>query len=287
MKNIATILFSVLFAVSASAGEKAMRKGAAPGSWTHDYDAAAAMAKEHGLPVLLKFTGSDWCGWCMLMEKSVFSKKEFEKWAEGRVMLVTIDSPRERSLVPEEFRDRNARMMNRYGIRGVPTYVVLDSEGNELGRLGASQFATPDSFAGDFEKIVGKMPEKKEIAGVVTGDDLEKLLSMHLSIAQRKAMETKLTPDERAEFPSLLTIDRDKTAALDALAAARKAKIAEAQAKIAETQKSDPDAAARLRDESRAMLKSLDEEQAAARKKIEEDASRKLDRLRELKAKLN
>lgn len=287
MKNIATLLFSLLFSISAFAGEKVMRKGAVPGRWTHDYDAAAEIAKENGLPVLLKFTGSDWCGWCMLMEKAVFSKKEFEKWSEGRVLLVTIDSPRERSLVPEEYHDRNARMMNQYGIRGVPTYVVLDAEGKELGRLGASQTATPESFAKDFEKIVGTMPEKKRIAGAVSGEELEKLMAMHLSIAQRKAMETKLTPDEQAEFPTLLTIDRDKTAALDALAAARSAKIDEARAKIAEAQKTDPAAAARLRDESRAMLKALDEEQAAARRKIEEDFSRKLDRLRELKAKLN
>ena len=84
--------------------ERVPAKGATPGKWTQDYDAALALAKEHGLPVMLKFTGSDWCGWCQLMEREVFSKKDFENWADGRVMLVTLDFPPSRTHGPRSKR---------------------------------------------------------------------------------------------------------------------------------------------------------------------------------------
>lgn len=286
MKKLLVSICLSAVATLAFAGEGAARKGAVPGRWTHDYEAAAKVAKEQGLPLMLKFTGSDWCGWCMLMEKQVFSHKDFAKWADGRVLLVTIDQPRDPSVVPDEFKNRNAQMMSQYGIRGVPCYVILDSDGKEIGRLGASADASPSSFTKSFEKIVGTMPEKKEIAGAASDVDREKLLAAYLSLAQRKAFETKLSPDERDEYPTLLTIEKDKSAALAALQNERKEKIATAQAKIAEAQKSNPGEADRLRDESRAMLKTLDEAQALKKKEIEAEALRKTNRLRELNAKL-
>lgn len=285
-KFLVSACLSLLAVAMAFAKEDAARKGAVPGRWTHDYAAASKVAKEQGLPLMLKFTGSDWCGWCMLMEKQVFSQEDFAKWAEGRVLLVTIDQPRDPSVVPEEFKARNSMMMAQYGIRGVPTYVVLDSEGKEIGRLGASRDASVASFSKDFEKIVGTMPEKKSVPGALGDAEREKLLSAYLSAAQRKALDTKLTPEERDEYPTLLTIEKDKAAALLALQTERKEKIAAAQAKIAETQATDPAGAERLREESRAMLKALDEAQALKKKEIEAEALRKTERLRALNAKL-
>lgn len=285
-KFLASACLSLLAVCLAFGKEDVDRKGAVPGRWTHDYDAAAKVAKEQGLPLMLKFTGSDWCGWCMLMEKQVFGQKDFAQWAEGRVLLVTIDQPRDPSVVPAEFKARNSMMMAQYGIRGVPTYVVLDSEGKEIGRLGASRDASVASFSKDFEKLVGTMPEKKEVPAAAADPEREKLLSAYLSVAQRKAFNEKLTPEEREEYPALLTIEKDKAAALLALQNERKEKIAAAQARIAEAQKTDPAEADRLRDESRAMLKSLDEAQALRKKEIEAEALRKTERLRELNAKL-
>ena len=56
-------------------------QGANLGEWTMDLDAAKVLAKDMDVPLMLKFTGSDWCGWCKLMEKSVFSKSEFLEYA--------------------------------------------------------------------------------------------------------------------------------------------------------------------------------------------------------------
>ena len=155
----AALLFTAI-PVSAST-EDAATEGAEAGKWTQDYDAAIALAKENRLPVMLKFTGSDWCGWCKIMETRVFSTDEFAEWADGRVVLVTIDRPQNESLVPVAFRERNQRLFAEYGVRGVPQYVVQDPDGSILGHLGASSSATVESFTARFEELAGDWMREK------------------------------------------------------------------------------------------------------------------------------
>ena len=121
--------------------------GARIGVWTQDYDAAVALAKTNNLPLMLNFTGSDWCGWCKLMDRQVFSKKEWEKWAKENLVLAFIDFPNDKSLVPKKYVARNGRLSDKYGVEGYPTFVVVDPEsGESIGTLGASREATPEKF---------------------------------------------------------------------------------------------------------------------------------------------
>ena len=152
------VLFSVLnFNCNAShKNERVITKGYEPGKWTMDIQAARNYAREHNLPLFLNFTGSDWCVWCKLMEDKVFSKEEFYEKTKDKIVLVWIDFPRNKDLVPEEYRDRNRKLANAFGIRGFPTYVILDAQGNELGRLGASRNPNVRLFLRDLFKLIGK-----------------------------------------------------------------------------------------------------------------------------------
>ncbi len=127
---------------------KPATKGAEPGKWTQDYDAALKVASEKKLPLMLNFTGSDWCGWCKLMDKNVFADhKEWGAYAKDNLMLVTLDFPRDKTIVPEKWVARNNELKTQFGVRGFPTYVVLESDGKtKLGQLGASREATPKNF---------------------------------------------------------------------------------------------------------------------------------------------
>lgn len=117
------------------------------GKWTMDIDAARALAKKKRLPVLLNFTGSDWCGWCKLMDKNVFNKQEWLDYAADNLVLVFIDFPKGKGLVPQKYVARNQRLKDEYGAKGFPTYVVLDLDAETvLARLGAGQEKTPKSF---------------------------------------------------------------------------------------------------------------------------------------------
>lgn len=161
-RNLLNAALAALVAVAAAAAEPAYVNGArvdgaTPGEWTHDWDAATAAARKDGKPVFVNFTGSDWCPWCKVLERQVFSQAEWGAWASNHVYLVRLDFPNDKSLVPEKYRDRNRELARRYKVSGYPTCHLLDSAALDepIGRFGASRDATPSNF---IEKVSAKMP---------------------------------------------------------------------------------------------------------------------------------
>lgn len=133
--------------------------GATAGKWTMDFEAAKKLAAEKKLPILLDFSGSDWCGWCEVMEKNVFTKPEWAVYAKDNLVMVLLDFPNDKSLVPEKYVERNEALKTEYGVNGFPTFVVLDNDGKtELGRLGAGREKTPASFQGELQALFSNRP---------------------------------------------------------------------------------------------------------------------------------
>ena len=93
-------------ALAASLGVSTCSAGGA--GWSHDVDAALKQAKKEGKDVLMDFTGSDWCGWCIRLNKEVFSQKEFLPAVTKNFVLVELDFPRKKQLSPE-IKKQNAK----------------------------------------------------------------------------------------------------------------------------------------------------------------------------------
>lgn len=154
--------FAAVLAVFAADPKKpskspASATGAEMGAWTQDFDAASALAKEKGVPLLVNFTGSDWCPWCILMEKQVFSTDKWGEWAKEHVAMAFIDFPNDKTRVPMGYVSRNRDLSEKYGIEGFPTYILLSSDGEKvLGQLGASRDATPEKFIKQVERLIPK-----------------------------------------------------------------------------------------------------------------------------------
>jgi thioredoxin-related protein len=150
-----TTLCAVLTACVVFAAEKPALEGAELGKWTMDIVAAKALAKEANKPVFINFTGSDWCGWCQLMDKNVFSKEEWQTYAAENLVLVWIDFPKNKSLVPAEFATRNRELAKSYKVEGYPTYVLLGADGETvLGQLGADADGSPAAFIQEVERTI-------------------------------------------------------------------------------------------------------------------------------------
>jgi thiol-disulfide isomerase/thioredoxin len=66
---------------------------AAEAIWLTDLPKAEAQAKAENKIVLLDFTGSDWCGWCIKFKKEVLDTPEFQGYADKNVVLVKLDYP--------------------------------------------------------------------------------------------------------------------------------------------------------------------------------------------------
>jgi protein disulfide-isomerase len=129
--------------------------GAQPGKWTMDLDAAKKLARERKLPILLDFSGSDWCRWCILMEKSVFELPAWQAYAQSNLVMVLVDFPNRAALVPEKYVQRNKDLKEKYEVQGFPSFFVLDEDGETiLGRLEAGQNKTPESFLAEMRPML-------------------------------------------------------------------------------------------------------------------------------------
>ncbi len=101
--------------------------------------------------LLLDFTGSDWCGWCRILRKEVFSQPEFEEYAKKNLVLVTVDFPRTKAL-SLEVRKQNQSLAQKFEIRGFPTIVILNGEGKPVGMLGYVP-GGPEAFIHELKQI--------------------------------------------------------------------------------------------------------------------------------------
>lgn len=174
--------------------------GATVGKWTMDFEAAKTLAAEKKVPILLDFSGSDWCGWCKVMEENVFTKPEWTAYATNHLVMVLLDFPNDKTLVPEKYVARNQALQAKYDVQGFPAFILLDEDGEtELGRLSSGQEKTPASF-------------QKELAGLFRNRPTE-----------RAKYTALLSPEARVEFESINTQIAD-------LKAARKTADAEAVA---------------------------------------------------------
>jgi thioredoxin-related protein len=126
---------------------------AKPG-WSEDYAASLEKAKADNKMVLLDFTGSDWCGWCVKIDNEIFSKPEFQEYAAKNLELVELDFPRKKSL-PADVKAQNEKLAREYRIEGFPTIIVLNAKGKKVGELGYMQ-GGPKAFIAELEKLKNK-----------------------------------------------------------------------------------------------------------------------------------
>jgi thioredoxin-related protein len=137
------ILFSALPASSPAAT-----------TWLTDLPKAQAQAKAENKAVLINFTGSDWCGWCIRLRKEVFAKPDFEEYASQNLVLVEIDFPKRKEL-PDALKKANRALAGKFDVEGYPTLIVLGADGQKLGKLGYAPGGTK-AFLSEMSKTIGK-----------------------------------------------------------------------------------------------------------------------------------
>ena len=103
-------------------------------TWLTDFAKAQAAAKKENKLILMDFTGSDWCGWCIKLKKEVFDTKDFNDYAKKNLVLVEVDFPSKKKLSDEQ-KKANEELKNKFSAsRGFPTIVVTDGDGKEVWR---------------------------------------------------------------------------------------------------------------------------------------------------------
>lgn len=178
------VMIFTLFASTAQAGE----------GWLVDYEKAKAQAAKDGKDILIDFTGSDWCGWCIRLKKEVFNQDEFKAEVHKNFVLLELDYPRgERALAAQapEIKEQNAELQNRFAVQGFPTILLVDAEGRPYAKTGYQ----PGGAKG-YLKHLAKLSEQKAARDkeldAVNGEGVERAKQLD---AVLKSIQAKLGGD--------------------------------------------------------------------------------------------
>jgi len=104
------------------------------GTWLADLEEARALAARTNRAIVVLFTGSDWADPAQELEKTLLSKPLFTEYAAEHLVLVKADFLRKTPL-PEDARRRIYSLAMRFGVRTVPTFIVLGPDGRRRGTL--------------------------------------------------------------------------------------------------------------------------------------------------------
>ncbi len=154
MKKILFLTFITLVSFSANAQEGL--------TWHTDVSKATDISIKENKPMFLFFTGSDWCGWCIRLQKEVFHTPEFIKWAKESVVLVELDFPRKNDQT-EAVKLQNAQLQQQLQVRGYPTIWFVNASKSadaktNLNALGSSGYVAggPEKWLAAANQIIKK-----------------------------------------------------------------------------------------------------------------------------------
>lgn len=156
MKKIILVLFIVLGAITMSAQEL---------KWHTDLAEAMKISEKQKKPLFMFFTGSDWCGWCIRLQKEVLKTPEFAAWADKNVVLVELDFPRKTAQAPE-IKSQNMQLAQTFQVRGYPTVWIANATKNKEGKINFSALGNTGYVAGGpsaWLKVADGIIAKKEI----------------------------------------------------------------------------------------------------------------------------
>ena len=105
-------------------------------TWISSWAEAVELSKETGKPIMLMFTGSDWCMWCQRLEMEVFQRPEFNQWSD-KVIKIRIDFPAGHEL-PQNAKAQNEVLKNWYTdfVNSYPTCLFVEPTGRVIGTTG-------------------------------------------------------------------------------------------------------------------------------------------------------
>jgi len=182
------------------------------GLWHTNFEEAKAKARAENKLLLVDFTGSDWCGWCIKLKQEVFDQEAFKKQAPQQFVLVELDFPRGTQL-PEELKKQNDQLAKRFAVSGFPTILLLDAEGQLIARTGY-RAGGPDEYLKHLAEFVTAhetiVRMRGQVAGV-QGLDRAKLLDQLIEAYGKLGVE----PDDAKTWTTeIIALDAENKAGL-------------------------------------------------------------------------
>lgn len=117
--------------------------------WKENYNDALAQAETDDKPLILVFSGSDWCPPCKRLDKNIWTSEEFKSFSSEKYVLYKADFPRKKAnQLPQEQLNQNKKLAERFNPKGhYPLVLVLDKSEQVLGKTGYQKISPKDYIA--------------------------------------------------------------------------------------------------------------------------------------------
>ena len=122
--------------------------------WMTDFEKAKKKAMNENKTLLIDFSGSDWCSWCIKLDEEVFQKDVWKAYAKEHLVQVLIDFPREKSEQSEALQRQNNELAKQYTVRGFPTVLLLNQEGTLIEKTGYKRGGA-ESYINHIKALIG------------------------------------------------------------------------------------------------------------------------------------
>jgi thioredoxin-related protein len=157
-------------------------------AWKTDFEAAKSQAKAEKKMLLVDFTGSDWCGFCIKLRDEVFEKEPFKNDLSKQFVLVELDFPRSKQL-PDELKTQNAKLKTELKVSGFPTICLMNGEGELIAKFvgyGPGTAAKYLARLADVPKVWESVLKMKAELANAQGLDRAKLLDQLVDAYEKK-----------------------------------------------------------------------------------------------------
>lgn len=158
--------------------------------WSSDFAAAKKEAVASKKDLLMDFTGSDWCAWCIKLKEEVFSKDAFKVGVKDKFVLLEVDFPKDKSKLSEATIKQNDELEKKYQIQSYPTILLCDADGKPFAATGY-EAGGPEAYVKKLDELRTRKATRDESlksAAKLTGLEKAKLL-----VAALKGMELEDT----------------------------------------------------------------------------------------------
>jgi len=200
------IASSLALALSLSAASPVLAGGE---GWIQNMDEAMKKAAAEHKLILMDFTGSDWCGWCIKLDKEVFSQPEFKSGAAPLFVLVDLDFPNQKPQTDEQ-KAHNKTWQEKFKIEGYPTIILADEKGKGFARTGYRPGGAAEYMTHLNKLLEGKKTRDASLAAAAAASGVEK--AKHLDAAL--SVENIMIDDEPAVMKEIIALDAENKAGL-------------------------------------------------------------------------
>lgn len=116
--------------------------------WQDTFDGAVKLANEEDKPIVLVFSGSDWCPPCIRLKRNILDSEDFKKYASANYVLYNADFPKKKkNQLQEDKLNSNKSLAEQYNPKGhFPLVVVMDKQKSVLGKTGFNRKNSPQEY---------------------------------------------------------------------------------------------------------------------------------------------